>query len=136
SVVFVVPLDTLPYRLSPGSPALLQLSGRAARNAHPDPSEALPASTRRADALPLAARLHARLEPMRPGPVHLRLRSVGGLALAGLLRALVRERRMADAGGKITSTNQWPTFFKSARAAAGWSFSISSPAIRLSRASH
>ena len=47
-------------------------------------------------------------EPLGPGAVHLRLRRPGRLALAGLLRDLARDRRVAAAGGEVAKNLGWP----------------------------
>ena len=51
--------------------------------------------------VPVAAGQHAHDQPLGPGEVHLRLRRPGRLALAGVLRNLARDGRMAVAGGEI-----------------------------------
>ena len=43
-----------------------------------------------------------RREPVGPGQVHLRVRRPGRVALAGVLRDLARDRRVAAAGGEVT----------------------------------
>ena len=56
-----------------------------------------------------------------PCPVHLRFRGPGRLALAGVLRDLARNRRMAAAGGEVKRTSRidGASSSRSARAAAG-----------------
>ena len=90
-------------RLPAGDAAGLQLPDGAAGNARADPAEALPAPARRADAVPVAAGHHAGDEPLGPGAVHLRLRHPGRLALAGVLRGLARDRRVAAAGSEVAA---------------------------------
>ena len=96
-----LPAQAVPQRLPAGDAAALQLPDRAAGDARPDAAEALPAPARRADAVPVAAGLDARRQPLGPGEVHLHLRHPGRLALAGLLRNLARHGRMAAAGSEV-----------------------------------
>ena len=42
-------------------------------------------------------------QPVGPGAVHLRLRRPGRVAVAGLLRGLARDRRVAAAGSEVES---------------------------------
>src|SRR5581483_2391522 len=93
-------------RLPAGNPAGVQLSHGAAGNPRPDPAEALPAPARRADLVPVAPGQHAHDQPLGPGPVQLRLRRAGGLALAGVLRDLARDRRMAVARSEMKSESR------------------------------
>src|SRR5262249_7628533 len=85
-----------------GNEAGIELSHGAARSSRADPSEALPPLTGRANAVLVASGEHANDESMGPGTLYVRFRHSGGLALAGLLRNLARDRRMAVAGGQVS----------------------------------
>ena len=54
--------------------------------------------------VPVAAGQHAGDQPLGSGAVHLRLRRAGRLALAGLLRDLARNGRMAAAGSEVADS--------------------------------
>src|SRR5438105_233946 len=88
----------LPGRDPPG----VQLPHRAARDARADAAEALPPPVGGTDPVPVAPGEHPGVEPLGPLALHLHLRHPGGLALAGLLRGLARDRRVAPARGQIT----------------------------------
>src|SRR5207245_1856719 len=68
--------------------------------------EALPSLARRPDAMPVATRQYADDQPMGPVAVYVCLRRAGGLALAGLLRDLARNRRVAPAGSEVKGKGQ------------------------------
>src|SRR5262249_7107713 len=65
-----------------------------------------PAPAGGADPVSVAPGQHAGRQPLGPVPLHLRLRRPGGLALAGLLRDLARDRRVAAAGGEINPKSE------------------------------
>ena len=65
-------------------------------------AQALPALAGGTDAVSLAARFDARVEPVGSDAVHVRVRSPRRVALAGVLRTLVRDRRMAAPGSQVT----------------------------------
>src|SRR5262249_9622070 len=88
-------------RLPAGDAARVELPDRAARDARADADEALPAPARGADVVPVAAGQHAHDQPLGPGQVHQRLRRPGGVALAGLLPGLARDRGVAVAGSQV-----------------------------------
>src|SRR5262249_6641002 len=95
-------------RLPVGDAPGLQLPDRAAGDARADAAEALPPSPGGPDALPVAPGEHAHHQPLGPVALHLRLRRPGRLALAGLLRDLARDRRMASAGGEVGTARREP----------------------------
>src|SRR5581483_8817803 len=82
-------------------PAPVQLPDGPAGDPGAHPAEALPAPAGGADPLPVAAGLDPADQPLGPDPVHLHLRGASRLAVAGLLRGLARDRRVAFAGSQV-----------------------------------
>src|SRR5690349_15178342 len=100
----------------------------------------------------LSAGKYARQQPLGPFPVYLRVRHTGRVALAGVLRSLARNRRMALARSQVSAPaacalasprakppaagapedHQWLTCSRSARAAAGCRSSTCSAGSRAS----